>query len=203
MAMKSAAESRWEKKLGVRTGAGEYEKEDAAHSRYEPTAYSVLERLAASGYIGKDDILVDYGCGKGRVSFFMNYAVGCRTVGVEYSEPLYEAARENLAGYAGRSVKQVEFVCENAENYEIGDATCFYFFNPFSVQILQSALGRIMASYYANPREMKLFFYYATDPYLTCLMTADLLQFLGEIDCRDLFDGGDMREKILVFGLEA
>ena len=42
-------------------GADEY------HHPYEPTPYSVLERLAGSGLVGKDDVFLDYGCGKGRV----------------------------------------------------------------------------------------------------------------------------------------
>ncbi len=31
---------------------------------YEPTPYSVLERLANTGYIRKNNTLIDYGCGK-------------------------------------------------------------------------------------------------------------------------------------------
>ena len=33
---------------------------------YEPTPYSVLERLANAGYIRKGNIPLDYGCGKGK-----------------------------------------------------------------------------------------------------------------------------------------
>lgn len=203
--MHSAAyNGRWERRLGILTGASDYEKDDPNHSRYEPTSYAVLERLAGSGYIGRDDVLVDYGCGKGRVGFFMNYAVGCRTIGVEYSERLYAEARENAGRYVGRnSAGQVSFVCESAENYAVEDANCFYFFNPFSVKILRAVLGKILESYYADPREMRLFFYYALDPYLSCLMTEANLAFAGEIDCRDLFPNDDPREKILVFSIGA
>lgn len=38
---------------------------------YEPTPYSVLERLANAGYMRKGNTLLDYGCGKGRVDFFL------------------------------------------------------------------------------------------------------------------------------------
>lgn len=198
---RAALEAQWEKRLRIATSAADYEKDDMNHSRYEPTAYRVLSRLAESGYIGKDDILVDYGCGKGRVSFFLHYALGLRTVGVEYNEELVRAAEENLSSYAGRAQEKdkISFVCANAEEYEPGDATCFYFFNPFSLRLLQAVVQRILAAYYADPRPMRLFFYYALDPYLSYLMTGDMLQFEGEIGCGDLFDGGDVREKILVF----
>lgn len=192
---------KWEKRLNISTTAADFEKDDANHSRYEPTPYAVLERLAESGFISKDDMLVDYGCGKGRVSFYMDYAVGCKTAGVEYDPALAAAAKKNLSTYSGRSAAEtrIRFVCETAEEYAVGDANRFYFFNPFSAKILQSVLGRIREAYYENPRGMYLFFYYALDPYLDLLMTDDLIQFAGEIDCRDLFHNDDPREKIMVF----
>jgi len=194
-------DARWEKKLNIDTGAARHEKDDQNHSRYEPTPYAVLGRLAESGQIGRDDMLVDYGCGKGRVSLFISHATGCRSVGVEYDGQLHAAAQENLRRFAGRR-ELIEFVCENAESFDASGADCFYFFNPFSEKILRSVLGRIYESYYENPRRMKLFFYYALDGYRSLLMAEDLLRYEGEIDCRDLFANDDEKEKILIFSLE-
>lgn len=39
---------------------------------YEPTPYCVLERLADSGFVTKEDYLIDFGCGKGRTCFYLN-----------------------------------------------------------------------------------------------------------------------------------
>ena len=50
-------------------------------------------------------------------------------------------------------------------------------------------MGRILDSYYANLREMQLFFYYPTDEYISYMMTVDELMFVDEIDCKDLFPG--------------
>ena len=72
-------------------------------------------------------------------------------------------------------------------------------FNPFSVEILQKVIARILESYYACPRSMQLFFYYPSDEYIAYLMTVDELSFVDEIDCRDLFPGDDPRERIVVF----
>jgi len=191
----------WERRLNIVTAAAYHEKEDANHSRYEPTDYGVLERLAESGYIGRESVLVDYGCGKGRVGFFLNHVLGCKTVGVEYSEPLFGDALENLKSYAGLKSpgQSVSFVCENAENYLPEGADRFYFFNPFSLKILNTVINRIMDEYCAAPREMYLFFYYALDSYRTHLMAETALEFVAEIDCRDLFQRDDPRESILVF----
>lgn len=195
-------DGRWEKKLGVSTCAAAFEKDDKNHSRYEPTSYAVLDRLARSGFIGRDDVLVDYGCGKGRVGFYMNYVLGCRCIGVEYDEGLCLAARENAASYAGRR-GGVEFVCANAEGWAVPpEAGCFYFFNPFSVKVLNGVLGRVMESYYEHPRPLKLFFYYMLDDYRSHMLAQDEFSYAGEVDCGDLFHNADEKEKIVVFEIE-
>ncbi|MFQ9151334.1 MAG: hypothetical protein ACLR6B_07090 [Blautia sp.] len=74
-----------------------------------------------------------------------------------------------------------------------------YFFNPFSVELLQKVLAQIYTSYYENPREILLFFYYPSEEYVSCLMTEEQFLFYDEIDTRDLFEGNNEREKILIF----
>ena len=191
-------ENKWDKLLRIRTSGRDDSRSDQYRYPYEPTPYSVLERLAFSGYIGKKNTLVDYGCGKGRVDFFLSYQTRCRSIGIEYDERIFVTAAENqkTAVSAGR----VEFVLQSAETYAVPEtADRFYFFNPFSVEILRSVLERIKESYYEHPREMMLFFYYPSDEYVSHLMTIDELTFLDEINCRDLFDGENCRERILVF----
>ena len=192
-------DAKWERKLGISTAPAAFEKDDKNHSRYEPTGYGVLERLARSGHISREDVAVDYGCGKGRVGFYLNYALGCRTIGVEYNEGLCLAARENLKTFAGRR-DGIEFVCANAQDWDVPvQASAFYFFNPFSVKILSGVLGRILESWYESPREMKLFFYYMLDETRSFMMAQDAFEYAGEIDCRDCFHNADEKERIVVF----
>lgn len=88
----------------------------------------------------------------------------------------------------------------NAENYVVpAEVDRVFFFNPFSVEILRKVLAKIEDSYYENPRVIQLFFYYPSDEYISELMTVDMLSFVDEIDCRDLFDGENPRERIMVF----
>ena len=68
------------------------------------------------------------------------------------------------------------------------------------MEILQKVMARIIESYYENPREILLFFYYPSDEYLARLMTVDELDFYDEIECDDLFTG-DPRERIMIFQL--
>jgi len=73
-----------------------------------------------------------------------------------------------------------------------------YFFNPFSVEILQKVMARIMESWYENPREILLFFYYPSNEFISYLMSLDEPELYAEIDCRDLFAGNDPRERISI-----
>lgn len=192
-------EQQWDKKLHIHTIGRLDAHADQYHYPYEPTPYCVLERLADSGYIRKESILVDYGCGKGRVGFFLHYAVGCQAIGLEYNEEIFRQAEQNKSTAAKK--EGVVFFCQNAEEFPVERGDCFYFFNPFSVEILKGVMGRVLESYYANPRRMLLFFYYPNDKYLVYLMTMYALAFVEEIDCRDLFAGREERERILIFEL--
>ena len=162
---------------------------------------SVLERLANAGYIRKGNILLDYGCGKGRVDFFLSYQTRCKSIGIEYDERIYEKAAENKKDAV--SSGRVEIELANAEEFAVPEtADCMYFFNPFSVEILRKVMARILESYYAEPRRIQLFFYYPSDEYISYLMTVEELMFIDEIVCMDLFPGEDPREKIAIFELD-
>lgn len=192
-------EEQWDKKLKIHTTGRLDGHADQYRYPYEPTPYVVLERLSESGYIRKENVLIDYGCGKGRVGFFLNHVTGCSTIGLEYDADIFRQAEENRKTAANG--REIMFYHADAAEFAVEKADCFYFFNPFSVEILKSVMGRILESYYEHPRKMRLFFYYPNDEYLVYLMTMYALHFVDEIDCRDLFPGKDERERILIFEL--
>ncbi|MBR6642096.1 MAG: class I SAM-dependent methyltransferase [Lachnospiraceae bacterium] len=191
-------EQQWDKLLKIKTSGRDDTKSDCFRYPYEPTPYAVLERLANSGFIRKQDVVLDYGCGKGRVDFFLAYQTRAHCIGVEYDERIIAVARENqnTAVSAGR----VEILLGNAETFPVPqNVNRIFFFNPFSVEILQKAMARILESYYETSREMLLFFYFPSPEYISYLMTVDELSFYDEIDCSDLFEENKGREKIVIF----
>ena len=193
-------EENWDKLLQVQTCGRDETNADEYHHPYEPTPYCVLERLAKSGFFSENDVVLDYGCGKGRVGFFLSYRTKTKTVGIEYDEHIYEDALENRKTTISR-VKP-DFMLTRAEEYEVPlDVNRCYFFNPFSVEILRKVMARIIESWYDSPREIFLFFYYPADEYISYLMTVDELEFYDEIECDDLFEGSDPRERIMIFQL--
>ena len=191
-------EEKWDKLLQIRTTGRDNSHADQYRYPYEPTPYPVLERLANSGYIRKGNTLLDYGCGKGRVEFFLSWQTRCRSIGIEYDERIYEKAVENqnMSSASGR----VTFQAVDAGEFPVPESVeRIYFFNPISLEILQKVISRIRDSYYEAPREILLFFYYPSDEYISFLMTVNELTFYDEIDCGDLYDGKDSRERIVIF----
>ena len=191
-------EMQWDKMLKIKTTGRDDSHADQYRYPYEPTPYPVLERLANSGWLRKKNTLLDYGTGKGRVCFYLSYQTRCQSVGIEYDERIFGQAAENQeTAVCGN---RTSFVKTNAESFAVPkEVDRCYFFNPFSVEILQKVLARIYESYYENPREILLFFYYPSDEYVSYLMTQEQLLFYDELNCVDLFEGENPREKILVF----
>ena len=193
----SDTEYTWDRLLQIETCGRDEVNADQYHHPYEPTPYCVLERLAGFGLIDKDDVVLDYGCGKGRAGFFLSHRMQAKTIGIEYDARIYAGALKNQQTAAATA----DFVLSKAEEYTVPtDVNRCYFFNPFSAEILHKVMARILESYYARPREMFLFFYYPADEYVSFLMTVEELDFFDEIECDDLF-APDPRERILIFRL--
>lgn len=191
-------ENQWDKLLQIRTAGRDDSRADAYRYPYEPTPYPVLERLAGSGLIRKENTLLDYGCGKGRVDFFMSWQTRCLSIGIEYDERLYERAMENKSSSV--SAGRVDLECVSAEIFSVpADVDRIYFFNPFSQEILHKVISRVLESYYEAPRNILLFFYYPSDEYISFLMTVDELLFREELSCMDLFPDENPRERIVIF----
>ena len=191
-------EKSWDKLLQIKTTGRDDTNADQYRHPYEPTPYSVLERLADSGFFGKEDVLLDYGCGKGRVGFFLSHKTKAKAIGIEYDDRIFEYAQNNRK----TAKSTAEFVMTRAEEYAVPpEVNRCYFFNPFSVEILHKVMARITESWFEYPREIFLFFYYPSDEYISYLMTVDELEFYDEIECDDLFKGIDPRERIMIFQL--
>lgn len=193
-------ETYWDQLLRIQTSGRDDTNSDTYRYPYEPTPYCVLERLADSGFFGSGDLVLDYGCGKGRADFFLACQTKARTLGIEYDPHIYNLALENRI--TARQEAKADFLLCRAEAYAVpAEVNRCYFFNPFSVELLQKVMARILESYYTHPREIFLFFYYPSDAYVAYLMTVEELDFFDEIECRDLFPGQDPRERILIFQL--
>ena len=189
-------EREWDKRLRIKT-IGREDEDNPHYSPYEPTPYTVLQRLSGSGHIGRRDHLLDYGCGKGRVAFFMASEIGCPVTGIDHSQKLIGLARENRR--ACRAGDQVRLIRALAEQYEPGEENAFFFFNPFGEKVFEAVLRRLGAAHAGNPRPMTLLCYFPSEEYMRCLDAAPGFAPVDVIDCRDLFSGKNERERIEVW----
>ena len=115
--MNDTQDNKWDKLLHIKTMGRDDSQSDQYRYPYEPTPYSVLQRLANTGFIRKNNMLLDYGCGKGRVDFFLSYQTRCRCLGVEYDERIYEKVMENKKEAVSK--ERVSFSLANAEEFQL------------------------------------------------------------------------------------
>lgn len=153
------------------------------YHRYEPTPYSALEVLFENYKLKNSDHIVDFGCGKGRLNFYIHYFFGASVVGVEMDEELYQAAIQNQKIYSKKTSREkVHFLCCLAEEYNVQPVdNRFYFFNPFSVQVFRKIVHNILRSYEQSPREIELVLYYPAEEYIYFLEKETAFEWIDEV----------------------
>jgi hypothetical protein len=111
-------------------------------SRTQSTHYLQLMRLFREVPIRQSDVLVDVGCGKGRV---INYwlHIGCRNriVGIELNEQVADWTCERLKRFPNVSI-----ITGNALELIPCDATLFFLYHPFSEVVMEKFKAAVMQS---------------------------------------------------------
>mgnify|MGYP002519474170 CR=1 FL=1 len=110
-------EKLFDTKLKISTTGRDDTQADEHHHPYEPTPYKVLERLIESGYMNAQNQVIDYGCGKGRVGFFLSHQTKAKTIGIEYDSRIYQDALENQKTAVSKA--KAEFLLTSAEEYPV------------------------------------------------------------------------------------
>jgi SAM-dependent methyltransferase len=174
------------------------------YHRYEPTPYSALEQLFAKYEVNRRDQVVDFGCGKGRLNFYIHYFYHASVVGVEMDERLYQAAIANLRSYVKKTKNRpdrIQFCCCLAEDYVIDPQdNRFYFFNPFAIQIFRTIIHNILLSVEAFAREIELVLYYPSEDYIFFLENDTAFELQQEITLPHQYPNNP-NERFLIYRL--
>ncbi len=191
--------------LHVKTSGGQKGFSPSVHyHRYEPTPYEGLDALFLHYQLKETDRVVDFGCGKGRLLFYIHHHFGASVVGIEIDKSLYHEAVENQVRYLKKSGYQkgeIEIHHCAAQDYEINSLdNRFYFFNPFSIQVFKHTLSNILHSYEQNPRNIEIILYYGSNEYTYFIETNTPFQMKKEIIIPGLFEKNTY-ERFLVYQL--
>lgn len=162
-------EKKFDQLLGIRTDGIRKWRGNVPYNRYEPTPYVALEKLFQAYRIEEEDEVVDFGCGRGRVSFYIHHRFQVPVTGIENNDKTFEEALDNEASYRRdreHITAPLELEYGLAEMYEIEETeNCFYFFNPFSVNIFKKVVDNIMTSIKQHDRPVDLILYYPLPEY--------------------------------------
>lgn len=181
------AERKQDRLLHIKTvGIREWPAKVIHYNRYEATPYSALDKLFTVYTLHPDDRFVDFGCGRGRVSFYVHNRFQIPVTGIEVNEKTLEEALENKAMYRQRRKHiraPIRFKFGLAEQYEVKDTdNCLYFFNPFSVQIFKQVVGNILKSVNEVERTVDIILYYPLPEYKQFLATKTPFQLLNKVN---------------------
>jgi SAM-dependent methyltransferase len=195
----------YDKLLNVKTNGDQMGFHPSLHyHRYEPTPYSSLEVLFREYKLNSDDRIVDFGCGKGRLNFYIHHFFQATVIGVEMNKDFYQAAVKNRNSYSKKMnhhYDKIHFHCILAEEYEIDPLdNRFYFFNPFSIKIFMTIINNILLSLESSERDIELILYYPSEDYIYFLENQTAFELKQEVILPGLYEK-NQNERFLIYRL--
>ena len=157
----NSSERYHEHRLGIDTAGtiamAELGIDKPAHREYGPTPFrdfqAMFDRLPIRP---GQDVMIDYGSGKGRVLILAAGYPFRRIIGIEFSPALNAIATANIETARPQLVcTDVTTVVTDAREYVVPpDVTVAYFNNPFDRWIFDEVLVQLRASLTAHPRRL-------------------------------------------------
>jgi predicted RNA methylase len=130
---------------------------------YVPSPWRVLRTLWPAVGLAADDVLLEYGSGKGRVAIWVasRYPLR-RIIGVEHNRDSIAAAQANLRNWRRPlRCQAVEFTYGEATEFVVpDDVTVVYLFNPFVGVTFNQVLAHLRASLARRPRPLRVIYLY-------------------------------------------
>jgi hypothetical protein len=128
-------------------------KEQGAH-HVQSADYCELERVFASIAIGPEEVLVDVGCGKGRVlNFWLGKGYTNRLIGVEIDEQVARQTAQRLQPYPN-----VTIVCGNILDALPANGTLFFAYNPFDEETVRQ-FRDVLGQRFTGTRGVRVVYY--------------------------------------------
>lgn len=196
------AERKYEQLLNIRTSGMREWKNQTHYNRYEATPYKALDELFKTYRLNKTDGVVDFGSGRGRVSFYIHNRFKVPVTGVEVNDKTFEEALDNKVSYRHKAKHidaPIRFDFALAEQFEVDETdNKFYFFNPFSVEIFKKVVGNILKSVEKEKRTIDIILYYPTARYKEFISKNTPFKLLNKVRVPG---AQDRKEKFIIYRL--
>jgi cyclopropane fatty-acyl-phospholipid synthase-like methyltransferase len=146
----------WEKRLGINTrGLHSSNVTDEEHIFYGTNSYrmthSVLEHLS----LREDDVVVDLGCGKGRVVCLAARYPVKEVIGIDDTALMCASARQNAMQLRGGRAP-ITILEMPVQQFDFRRGTVFYMFNPFGPKTTGELLKKMREGLDALPRTIRV-----------------------------------------------
>jgi SAM-dependent methyltransferase len=184
----------------VTSGIGDWLYYSIHYNRYEATPYKALDLFFDEYSLRETDKVIDFGCGKGRVAFYLHDRFNVTVTGVEVNEETYNEAIRNKNSYIQRKKEKdvpIHFHLGPAEDYKVDRSyNRFYFFNPFSVHIFKKVVGNILDSVEEYRRSVDIILFYPLPDYQYFLKKSTPFKLIKEVV---IPESDDKYDKFLVY----
>ncbi|HZJ69052.1 MAG TPA: SAM-dependent methyltransferase [Candidatus Eisenbacteria bacterium] len=175
------------------------------YNRTEATPYQAIDKLFDYYELLPNANFVDFGCGSGRMAFYVHNRFEIPVTGVELNNLTYTDLLNNKETYLSKNTRQnapLNLIRDYAEKYTITkEQNTFYFFNPFTVSIFDKVISNIEQSILLNPRDADIILYYPVYELQQVMREKSFFQRVGSINLRDIFD--DEYEKFIVYHFDS
>ena len=154
---------------------------------YAPTPIIPFFKMIKNLKLPEKPVFIDYGAGKARAMLLAGETKRFYKIkGLEFSKTLYESAKKNIKSYVEKGGKDCfELIHIDVIQYQIQpEDNIFYFFNPFSEEILQACLNNIFDSLKTKPRKALIIYhsnYTDYTSYVTSKGMFELLKTFGSL----------------------
>ena len=135
-------------------------KELGANDVYH-TKYSAMPLIFRFVRIKKNDVLVDVGCGKGRIiNYWLSRKLKNKIVGLELDPELARCTAQHFSRWRNVRIRSGDAIANLPK-----DGTIFYFYNPFCEEKVRAFEAALTAAYsehqikviYYNPKSLQVF----------------------------------------------
>lgn len=143
---------------------------------YQPTMTLPFNRLMDKLSLPADSVMVDFGCGKGRVLMLAALRGIKKSVGIEFSEELCNIARKNILIFEKNIGEKfdISIIKADVAHYDIEDyQNVFFLANPFDDVVLNDVVKNILKSLTKRQRDIFIIYY---NPIHSCILDNFFIQ---------------------------